>query len=340
MRRYPAVITPLLIAAFLALGSGEARAWGATGHRLIGLLAIASLPQEIPGFLRGSEAAAMIAEIGREADRSKGAGTTHDAERDPGHFINLDDEGKVAGKLALDALPPTREAYDTLLRAAGSDQYKAGYVYYAIIDGWQQLAEDFAHWRVDDAAARMAKRPGDRAWFARDRRLRELLTIRDLGYWSHFVGDASQPLHVSMHYNGWGPFPNPEGYTTATTLHAFFEGAFVRSEVSLGDMRAHLAPYRDCRCGIAARVAAYIGATHAQVVPLYALEKAGGFRDGDPRGKDFAAARLAAASAELRDMIVAAWRQSLDGKVGYPPVAVRDVLSGKVNPIGPQLGLD
>jgi hypothetical protein len=340
MRHYPAFIIPLLVVALLAVGSGEAWAWGATGHRLIGLLAIESLPEEIPGFLRGSQAATMIAEIGREADRSKGAGTTHDAERDPGHFINLDDKGRVAGKLALDALPPTREAYDTLLRAAGSDQYKAGYVYYAIIDGWQQLAEDFAHWRADDAAARMAKRPGDRAWFARDRRLRELLTIRDLGYWSHFVGDASQPLHVSMHYNGWGPFPNPEGYTTATTLHAFFEGAFVRNAVSLGDMRAHLTPYRDCRCSIGARVAAYIGATHAQVVPLYALAKAGGFRDGDPRGKDFAAARLAAASAELRDMIVAAWRESLDGKVGYPPVAVRDVLSGKVNPIGPQLGLD
>jgi hypothetical protein len=340
MRRHPTLIAPLLVAAFLAIGSGEAWAWGATGHRLIGLLAIESLPGEIPGFLRGGQAAAMIAEIGREADRSKGAGTTHDAERDPGHFIDLDDEGKVAGKLALDALPPTREAYDTLLRAAGSDQYKAGYVAYAIIDGWQQLAEDFAYWRVDEAAERMAKRPGDRAWFARDRRLREALTIRDLGYWSHFVGDASQPLHVSIHYNGWGPFPNPEGYTIATTLHAFFEGAFVRSAVSLGDMRAHLAPYRDCRCSIAARVAAYIGATHAQVVPLYALEKAGGFRHGDPRGKDFAAARLAAASAELRDMIVDAWRRSLDGKVGYPPVAVRDVLSGKVNPIGSELGLD
>ena len=340
MRNRSRRLAPLLLAALLAILPGRAWAWGASGHRLIGLLAIESLPAEIPGFLRGSEAAAMIAELGREADRSKGAGRTHDAERDPGHYMNLDDDAKVAGKLALDALPPTREEYDTLLRQAGSDQYKAGYLYYAIIDGWQQLVEDFAHWRVDAAGEKRAARRGDRLWFARDRQLRELLTIRDLGYWSHFVGDGSQPMHVSIHYNGWGPFPNPAGYATASTLHAYFEGDFVRRWVSLGDMRAALAPYRDCGCGIAARTAAYLRATQAQVVPLYALEKQGAFRGGDRRGEDFAAARLAAGAAELRDIIVDAWRQSLDAKVGYPPVAVRDVLSGKVNPIGPLLGLD
>jgi len=29
-----------------------------------------------------------------------------------------------------------------------------------------------------------------------NRRLREKLTIRDIGIWSHYGGDASQPLHV------------------------------------------------------------------------------------------------------------------------------------------------
>jgi hypothetical protein len=28
-----------------------------------------------------------------------------------------------------------------------------------------------------------------------------------LGIWSHYGGDASQPLHVSIHYNGWGDYP-------------------------------------------------------------------------------------------------------------------------------------
>jgi len=44
-------------------------------------------------------------------------------------------------------------------------------------------------------------------------RLREKITLHDIGIWSHYVGDASQPLHVSVHLNGWGNFPNPNGYS-------------------------------------------------------------------------------------------------------------------------------
>jgi hypothetical protein len=53
-------------------------------------------------------------------DRSKGAGKTHDAERDPGRYVDLGYNGEVMGVLPLSKLPPTREAYDTDLRAKGS----------------------------------------------------------------------------------------------------------------------------------------------------------------------------------------------------------------------------
>jgi hypothetical protein len=68
--------------------------------------------------------------MGRELDRSKGAGKTHDAERDPGHYVDLADDGSVEGVLPLAQLPDTREQYDTLLRAKGLTQYKAGYLPY------------------------------------------------------------------------------------------------------------------------------------------------------------------------------------------------------------------
>jgi hypothetical protein len=55
-----------------------------------------------------------LALMGRELDRSKGAGETQDKERDPGHYIDLADDGKVMDILPLDRLPPTREEYDTL----------------------------------------------------------------------------------------------------------------------------------------------------------------------------------------------------------------------------------
>ena len=41
-----------------------------------------------------------------------------------------------------------------------------------------------------------------------------------------------------------------------------------------------------------------------------------------------------------RDLIVAAWRASADATVGYPPVPLMDVESGRTNPIGQMKGLD
>jgi hypothetical protein len=330
----------LLTVAAGALAAGDAWAWGATGHRLISRVAIENLPAEIPGFLRKPEVVEQMGELGREADRSKGAGRLHDAERDPGHFINLADDATVIGGVSLDALPATREAYDTALRALGTDQYRLGYLPYALADGWLQLKQDFAYWRADAAGEKLAATAADRAWFGRDRQLRELLILRDLGYWSHYVGDASQPLHVSIHYTGWGNYPNPEGYSTAASLHGYVEGEFVRRVITGADIGPRMPPYRDCRCTIERRIAAYLRATQATVVPLYALEKAGGFAGDDRRGKAFIAERLAAGAAELRDMVVDAWRQSLDGVVGYPPVPVREVEAGRIIPIDQMLGLD
>jgi hypothetical protein len=199
--------------------AADALAWGATGHEWISGPAIEKLPDDVPAFVRTPEVIADIAVMGREPDRSKGAGETHDKERDPGHYVDLTDEGKVMGIVPLDKLPVSREAYDTQLRAGGSTQYRAGYLPYSIVDGWQQLVKDFAYWRAAVKGTETAKSPEERAWFEADRRLREKLTLRDIGIWSHYVGDASQPLHVTIHDNGWGKYPNPQGYTTSK-IHA------------------------------------------------------------------------------------------------------------------------
>jgi hypothetical protein len=188
--------------------------------------------------------------MGRELDRSKGAGKTHDAERDPGHYIDLYDNGDVMGVLPLANLPVTREAYDTELRARGFTQYKAGYLPYSIVDGWQQIRKDFAYWRALTKAIETAAAPEERAWCEADRRLREKLTIRDIGIWSHYIGDASQPLHVSIHYNGWGDFPNPNGFTASKKIHAYFEGEFVKGNLSRSAVAAEVSPYKSCGCSI------------------------------------------------------------------------------------------
>jgi len=323
--------TALLLALPLAIAPlGAALGWGATGHEIVSGIGAELLPEELPEFVRTPEAIADIAVFGRELDRSKGAGDPHDKERDAGHFVGLDDSGLVAGLLALDALPATREAYDSALRAAGkATQYSAGYLPLAIVDGWQQLVKDFAYWRAASVGARTALDPADRAWFDADRVRRERLTIRDLGVWSHYVGDASQPMHVSIHFDGWGPFDNPRGFSTRRGLHAHFEGAFVRANIQREQVKNVVAPYRTCDCSIQDRARTLIETSRAAIVPLYELELKGAFADGDEAGIAFVNARLASSAAALRDMIVDAWHASADMGVGYPMISVRDIEAGR-----------
>jgi hypothetical protein len=104
-----------VITALSFIPCNEALAWGASGHRMISRLAIENLPLEIPAFLRTPEVAKMIGELGREPDRSKGAGNSHDHDFDPGHYINYSDDFTVFGVSPLDTLAFTREDYDTAL---------------------------------------------------------------------------------------------------------------------------------------------------------------------------------------------------------------------------------
>ena len=320
-------------------GAGHVLAWGATGHRIIGRLGLETLPADAPAFLRTAAAVETGGELAREPDRWKDSGRIHDNERDPAHFLDLGDDGHVLGGPTLADMPPTREAFDSALRAAGADSWKAGYLPYAIIDAWQELAKDFAYWRVDTAAARAVADPAHRAWFVADAREREVLILRDYGTLAHYIGDGSQPMHVSEHFNGWGPYPNPEGFT-GDRVHAFFEGAFVRSFVSQDAVRAAMSPYGDCRCQIEARTSAYLLATNATITTYFRLQKAGAFVGGDKRGRAFAAQRLAAGADELRDDVEGAWRSSAWGEVGWPAVKVADVVAGKVDPFDSLYGED
>jgi hypothetical protein len=330
----------IAVACALGLSPIPAIAWGATGHRIIGELAIRSLPAELPDFVRTAEVARQVGELAREPDRWRGSGPAHDSERDPAHFVDISDDQTILGGPALTALPSTRLDYDTALRSVGTTQYKAGYLPYSIVDGWQQLKTDFAYWRADSAGEKFAKTSEDRAWFAHDRELHEMLALRDLGVWAHFVGDGSQPLHASVHYDGWGDYPNPEGFSSRRGIHARFEGPFVHANVPEADVAALLAPTRDCGCSIEARTAAYLAVTQSQVIPFYRLEKAKAFGSATPEGKSFAAARVAAGAAELRDMIVDAWHASAEARVGYPPLSVSDIESGKVDALGALQGDD
>lgn len=333
----------LAAVAVIAAPAADVGAWGATGHRLIGVAAMRALPDEIPAFLRTTEAATEVGELAREPDRWKGGPRTHARERDTAHFIDFDDAGHVLTPQGphIGAMPELRSEYEAALTRAGLSVDTAGYLYYALIDGWQQLVRDFAYWRVLNAAEAREIDPAKRAWYAEDRRRREALLIRDLGVWSHYVGDASQPLHTTIHYNGWDrDTPNPEGFTRSRQTHGLFEGAYVRRVARLDTVEAAMPDLAPCECAIDRRTARYLGQSLTQVTPFYRLEKAGAFGDGDQRGAAFAVERLGAGAGELRDLIVMAWRESATARVGWPAVAVSEVEAGTADPWDAMIGTD
>jgi hypothetical protein len=195
---------------------------------------------------------------------------------------------------------------------------------------------DARHLAADEEAQVAAEAreadPARRAWYREDRLRREALILRDIGYLSHFIGDGSQPHHLSIHYNGWGDYPNPEGFTNSRETHGAFEGAFIRRVARLDAVEAAMPAPALEGFDLRARTAAYLMTTVAEVTPFYRLEKAGGFTDGDPRGAAFATERLAAGAAELRDLTTLAWREAGTRSIGWPAVSVAAVEAGTADP--------
>ncbi len=325
----------LAVAASMLLPQ-SALAWGAKGHTMINLLAAQSLPADMPAFIRTDAASKEIGALGPEEDRLKGAGESWDSDNDSGHYLDIGDDGTIDG-VRLSALPPNMSAYAVALEAAHTTPWHVGYLPYSIMDGFEQLREDFAYWRIDQYGSLHASDPALRARFAADAALRETLTIRDLGVWGHFVGDACQPLHVTVHFNGWGNYPNPHGYTQQH-IHGLFESEFVDRYIDASMVLA-LVPSASTleqpaallsQNEIASMTSTYLAGSAAAVEPLYQIQQRNGFETGSREAIDFTAHQLARGVTELRDLSDLAWKDSLYADVGYPSEKVQDIVTGRV----------
>jgi hypothetical protein len=321
---------------------------------MINQVAAQNFPASLPAFLRTPDAVREITELGPEMDRLKGSGYPHDGDEDPGHYLDANDDLSIAGGLTLATLPDSREAYDTALRAAKTDQYKEGYLPYSIVDGWEALRKDFAYWRADDYLAQHAASADDRAWFDKDRVLREQMTLRDLGVWGHYVADGSQPLHVTNHFNGWGKYPNPKNYSTSYDVHSNFESAYVNKFAKPEAVNALVqaapaaafikdgATYKAQTQAGFAQIESYLSGSAKAVIPLYDLEakSSWGASTESAANTTFVDQQLARGAVELRDLVVGAYESSLTQTVAYPPIKVQDILNGSAVPTARQFGSD
>jgi hypothetical protein len=284
------LLAALVLPLALVFSAAHAARWGEHGHRMIGRLAAETLPPDVPAFLR--DAAPRLAYLNVEPDRWRGTERNemyhaHVAE----HYINL--ERLPDGALRA----PHRFAYLDSLRAAGIETPGPGLLPWRIIEMTQRVQVGFRLWRA-------ATDPDERAWI-------EQRIIDDAGVLGHYVADASNPAHTTIHHNGWVG-ANPRGYTTDRTFHRRFETIFVRENVRIDDVRSALTASPRVLESVRDDVMTYLADSHALVPYLYELELAEPFgpRTRSATHKRFAVERLAAGAAMLRDLWLTAWRES------------------------------
>ena len=292
---------PLLVgavAAFTGPGPGPTSPvrWGEDGHQMAARAAAETLPAGMPGFFL--DAGEQLVYLDPEPDRWRSRPLREmDQAFSYDHYVDL--ENVPAG--ALDA--PDRFVFLRLLHEAGMERPErdAGFLPFRIVELYQRLVTEWRLWREETD-------PRRRGWI-------EQRIVNDAGVLGHYVTDASNPHHSTIHFNGWNAAaPNPNGYTTSNEFHWKFESEFVRSHVRYEDVRPLVASEARNVAGSARpAVMAHIQASNDLVDTLYRLEKDVGFDAAGPlhpQTRDFAAGRLAAGAAMLRDLWWSAWQES------------------------------
>lgn len=287
-------ILPVLFGFFLWQPS--AHAWGNEGHRIINKLAAGALPADVPAFLRSQAAIEEIEYLGPEPDRWRSKAEPElNAAQAPEHYIALE----LAD--ALGPLPHKRLEFEAKVFAAGQRLEIIGLQPWETDEVWERLKAAMRQYRTLQAAGQESNP---------DTKAVEAAIIFYAGWLGHYVGDGSQPLHVTVNYNGWVG-PNPNGYTTEHQIHWQFEGPFVAANIHAAEVQAKMTPAKLIEGDIFDAYVAYLRRTGTFVEKVYQLDKVGGFVGaGTPESRDFTAARLADGSSMLRDMIYTAWVDS------------------------------
>ncbi|MGH7992806.1 MAG: hypothetical protein ACREDQ_04775 [Limisphaerales bacterium] len=306
-------------------GITRAGAWDYEGHYVVNQLALASLPTNFPAFVFTPAVRERIAFLAGEPDRWRNSPDLPlEQVNPPDHYIDLEELKKYG--LTPETLPPLR--YDfveqlAVFRAAHPLQFPAddltkdkahtrqlvGFLPWKIVEDYDKLKSCFSYLKAyQDAGGTPAEIENAQE---------NIIYI--MGVMGHFVGDGSQPLHTTMYFNGWFG-PNPHGYTTDHTFHAWIDGGYFRATggLQLETMVGQIHPAE--RIGNSFQpdetfraVLAYLVDQNKLVGPLYQLEKDGalsGNGDKGLEGKNFLEHQLVKAGQMLGNLWLTAWLEA------------------------------
>ena len=309
-----------------ALVVNVAFAWDYEGHRTVNQLALASLPTNFPAFIKTSEAQERVAFLAGEPDRWR---NTPDLPlkhlQEPDHYIDVEELAHYEMKAEMlpvfrydfvAALAVYRKAHPDHFQAPANDvahtRQLVGLLPWAIAENYGKLKSGFSYLKTFE------ENGGSPEEIANAQQ--NILYI--MGVMGHYVGDAAQPLHTTVHHHGWVG-ENTNHYSTDGGFHSWIDGGFFRKigGADLKGLQGKLRPAQlvqiDGRTAKAEEMfqagMLFIMEQHKQVEPLYQLEKDGklsGEGEKGVEGKAFLEGQLLKGGQMLGDIWYSAWQQA------------------------------
>jgi hypothetical protein len=322
--RRPVAGTLVLLLVPIAL-----QAWDYTGHRIVNQLALSALPRDFPAFVHAPANAERIAFLSGEPDRWRNVpdlAMRHSGGSWSDHFCDLEQIPHAGLEFAR--LPSLR--YEFILQfAAGRAKHAQNFPPIDPAKNSDHTREwpGFAPWAIAEYYAKL------KSAFSALKAFEELGTavevanaqagaVYAMGVMGHYVGDCAQPLHTTIHHNGWVG-DNPNGYATASGIHSWIDGGFIaKAGINFEELVPKITPGRALSLGARAdgrdplfvAVLEYLLVQHQLVEPLYAMDKAGKFRIENapptPEGRAFISTQLCRGGEMLAALWISAWREA------------------------------
>jgi hypothetical protein len=313
------------LAATLALLPTAAHAWGGTAHSVIDRAAIEAIPDDGPIFLR--KHVDYIAASASLPDSWRGdAENFSKIEEDPNHgwfreqftFLKPIPRSRYEFVIALFKRYETIKDSDPATAARTNVRW-TGTLPYAAIEAYDRLVVCMRYVRKAQITGGDASVPEQHCAFD---------AIR-LG---HYIGDGAQPMHDSIHSDGWRG-GNPNGFTTDRSVHGRFESQFVDGmKLTVKDIAPHIGAPGHRSGDMFDAVLAFLDEAGDKVGAVYTLEKRNGFADfADKDVRAMVYERTAAGAAMLRDMLCRAWAESANPPVKVTPSPL-DFTNPRFNP--------
>lgn len=312
------------------LGVQTVGAWDYEGHRTINQLALASLPANFPAFALTPEAKERVAFLAGEPDRWRNMGDELPLVHfnGPDHYLDmeqLEDYGLTPQTVPIFRYDLTAQL--ALARAAHPDKF-------APIDPLKNKDHTreligFAPWAITEYCGKLKsgfsclKAFQNYGGTAAEISNAQQNILYIMGVMGHYVGDCSQPLHVTKHHHGWVG-ENPHGYATNYSFHGWIDGGYFRKTggIKVETLTGKIRPTRIVGDptkpeDLFRQVMAYLLETQKQIELLYQLNKDGklsGEGEKGMEGKAFLDGQLVKSGQMLGDLWYSAWQQATEDK--------------------------